>query len=229
MPSTDSSSFWISRFRERFFSHFWLKAFAIPLFITGFFVLYFFLQNHPRAAVTTIPFIALDHWIGFQPLAIVPYVSLWFYVMIVACFVKGARELLLYSIAVATLTVVGFGAFLLWPTATPPFHVDWSQHSSFQFLKRIDSSGNACPSLHVAFAVFSCIWIERLFRHCATPILVRYASVLWCVAIVYSTIATKQHVAIDALVGGILGAAVALLNPWSEASQTAASSTSTER
>ncbi len=221
MPLSDVSSFWISRLRERFFSHFWLKAFVIPIFITAFFVLYFFLQNHPRAAVTTVPFLALDRWIGFQPLAIVPYVSLWFYVLIVACFVKGPRELLLYSFAVAALTIVGFGVFLLWPTATPPFRVDLSQHPSFQFLKRIDSSGNACPSLHVAFAVFSCVWIDRLSRHCAVPTSIRFASALWCIAIVYSTIATKQHVAIDALAGGVLGVAVAFLNPWTETSQTA--------
>jgi membrane-associated phospholipid phosphatase len=42
---------------------------------------------------------------------------------------------------------------------------------------------------------------------------------LWCLAIIYSTLATKQHVALDAAAGAVLGLVVAvphlyLLRGW---------------
>jgi membrane-associated phospholipid phosphatase len=39
---------------------------------------------------------------------------------------------------------------------------------------------------------------------------------LWGVAIVYSTMATKQHVSLDVLAGMLLGIAFALSSRWSD-------------
>ena len=91
----------------------------------------------------------------------------------------------------------------------PQSGVDWSLHPEFSFLKAADASGNACPSLHVAFAVFTAIWLGHLLRQMRIGRLIRAISWLWCLGILYSTIATRQHVSLDVLAGAILGAAVA--------------------
>jgi membrane-associated phospholipid phosphatase len=177
-----------------------------------FFVVYFWLLNHPLFPVTTIPRTAVDRLIGFCPETLPLYVSLWVYVVLPPMFLKNRRELGSYGVAVIGLSVIAFVFFLFWPTALPKFELDWSQHPSVSFLKTVDASGNACPSLHVAFAVFTAIWLERLLREMGAGRLVRALNWLWCLGILYSTIAIRQHVALDVLAGAVLGAIVGALH-----------------
>ena len=121
------------------------------------------------------------------------------------------RELISYGLAAVGLSAIGLGLFLFWPTAVPRPDVDWSQHPAFAFLQSVDASGNACPSLHVAFAVFTAIWFERLWRQMGARRLVRTLNWLWCLGILYSTIAIRQHVSLDVLAGAVLGATVAVV------------------
>jgi peptidoglycan-N-acetylglucosamine deacetylase len=194
----------------------------IPLFMGGFFAGYFHLLRHPIFPVTIIPLTALDRLIAFCPTAIGFYVSLWFYALLGPALLRGRREFFVYGVAVVTLTAVGFGTFLFWPNATPPPHADWTQYPSFRFLETVDAAGNACPSLHVAFAVFTAVWLERLLRQIGAPLVMRALNGAWCLAIMYSTLATKQHVTIDALAGTALGGAVGLFDPRVSGSDLAA-------
>lgn len=114
---------------------------------------------------------------------------------------------------VGALALVGLGTFLFWPTAIPPPDFDAARYPMFAFLKKVDAAGNACPSLHVAFAVFTAIWLARLLRQVTAPSGVHLLNAGWCAAIMYSTLATKQHVAVDAFAGITLGAAAALFDP----------------
>jgi peptidoglycan/xylan/chitin deacetylase (PgdA/CDA1 family) len=213
MLPTDPPTFWPGQLRSRFAAHWPLKAWLIPLFMTGFFAGYFHLLRHPLFPVTIIPLTALDRLITFRPAAVWIYASLWFYALLGAALLRGRREFFVYGAAVVTLTGVGFGTFLFWPNATPPPHADWALYPSFRFLETVDAAGNACPSLHVAFAVFTAVWFERLLRPGGASVVVRALNGAWCLAIVYSTLATKQHVTIDALAGAALGGAVGLFDP----------------
>lgn len=174
-----------------------------------FFVGYFWLLRHPMFPVTIVPLTALDRWIGFQPWAIALYASLWLYISLVPMLLRSGRELLPYLSAVTLLTCVGFVIFFFWPTAVPRPDIDWARYPSVAFLKSVDASGNACPSLHVAFSALTCIWLERWLRRAAAPPALRAVNLLWCLAIAYSTLATKQHVVLDAAAGGALGLAIA--------------------
>jgi membrane-associated phospholipid phosphatase len=73
----------------------------------------------------------------------------------------------------------------------------------------VDAPGNALPSLHVATALFTALWIERLLHEIGTPAALRRLNWLWLTLIVYATLATKQHLLLDVLAGGALGAAFA--------------------
>jgi membrane-associated phospholipid phosphatase len=96
----------------------------------------------------------------------------------------------------------------------PPADIDWAQHPSVAFLKAVDAAGNACPSLHVAAAVYSSFWVYWLMRELRLGWRAQSIQILWGVAIVYSTMATKQHVALDVLAGTVLGIVFSLSSRW---------------
>ena len=189
---------WIKR-------HWPLRTTGTLLFMLGFFAVYFWLLRHPMFPVTLMPVTRLDRWITFQPWSIVLYASLWVYVSLPPMLLRPWRELLIYASTAMLVSMAGFAMFFFWPTAVPQPDIDWVRYPSVAFLKSVDASGNACPSLHVAFCVLTCLWLERWFRDVQAPAWPRLINVAWCLAIVYSTMATKQHVALDVAAGAGLG------------------------
>jgi membrane-associated phospholipid phosphatase len=77
-------------------------------------------------------------------------------------------------------------------------------------LQGVDAAGNACPSLHVATAMFSAVCLDALLRRLSVPMALRWLNAGWFLAIAYSTLAVKQHVVVDVLAGSLLGLAFAL-------------------
>jgi membrane-associated phospholipid phosphatase len=202
---------WLNDAWSRMRTLLWVKLVGITLFMTVFFTVYFWLLNHPRYPVTTVPRIFIDRMIPFQPGALALYLSLWVYVTIAPALLRLPRECASYAVAAVVLGAVGFGIFIVWPTAVPMADVDPLLLPSLSHLKAVDASGNAFPSLHVAFAVFTALWFGRLLKEMRTSFPMRAFNWIWCAGIVYSTIAIRQHVALDAIAGAALGALVALL------------------
>lgn len=203
---------WGRRFLRRLTTYPVLKSLGIPAFMVLFFVGYFLVANHPVFPVTVIPTTALDRVIGFQPWSLVFYASLWIYVSLPPGLIVDRRELYVYGLAALGLSLAGMAVFFFWPTATPQPDIDWARYPAYAFLKTADQARNACPSLHVAFSVFSGFWIDRMLRRMNTRAFIRVLNVVWGLGIVYSTLATKQHVALDALGGAVLGATAAALH-----------------
>lgn len=190
--------------------HIVLKTLGICAFIWVFFILYFHVLRHPVHPVTIMPLTALDRMIPFQPQALVPYLSLWFYLGIAPGLLLTYRDLIAYGLWAAALCLAGLACFYTWPTAVPPLGFDVSGHAGFAMLQGVDATGNACPSLHVATAMFTAIWVEHLLRRLQMPWGLRLANAALFAAIAYSTLATKQHVLLDALAGAALGTIFAL-------------------
>lgn len=192
--------------------HVYLKAIGTPLFIALFFGAYFYVLRHPAYPPTLMPVTALDRLIPFQPPAFYMYVSLWVYVSLPPALLALRRELYGYAAAMAAMCLVGLGIFYFWPTAVAPAEIDWALYPEMEFLKNIDAVGNACPSLHVATAVFSGLWLHCLMRRFGAPWWVLLVNGAWCAGIVYSTLAVRQHVAVDVLAGLVLGVLAARLS-----------------
>jgi membrane-associated phospholipid phosphatase len=203
---------WLQQARARFVKWWPVKMTGTTFIITGFFMVYFWVLHHPLFSVTTMPDTALDRWIGFQPAALPLYLSLWFYVSLAPALLLEPREMISYALATIGMGIIGLGIFFLWPTTIARPDVDWSHYPAFAFLMTADAAGNACPSLHVAFAVFTAIWLGRLLRQMGAGNSVRVFNWLWCLGILYSTVATRQHVVLDVLAGTVLGAVVAMLH-----------------
>lgn len=190
----------------------WLKTFGITAFMFAFFSGYIYLLRHALFPVTVMPLTAIDRLVPFQPDWLPVYASLWVYVSLPPGLLKTRRELYYYGAAVGSLCLAGLGIFLLWPTAIPTAEIDWGQFPGFAALKGIDAASNACPSLHVATAVFSAYWLQRLIGELNAPLRLNLLNWLWCIAIAYSTLATKQHVALDVVAGSLLGGLAAHLS-----------------
>jgi hypothetical protein len=188
----------------------WLKAIGTTAFMWLFFVGYFHLLRHPAHATTVMPLTAIDHWVDFHAWALWPYVSLWVYVALPPALLANAREVVRYGWWVGALCVAGLACFYLWPTAVAQQVVVTPSHAGFELLRGVDAAGNACPSLHVAAATFSALWLERLLRELALPKGWRFANALWYVLIVWSTLAVKQHVWWDVVAGLVLALAIGL-------------------
>lgn len=205
----------ITRLWARIRPHFLVKTVGISGFMTLFFVAYFHLLNHPIRAVTEMPVTAVDRALPFMPAALPIYLSLWLYVSLPPSLIVERRELERYGAAIGLVCLVGLGCFLLWPTAVPAMALDWQGFPGSALLQGIDKAGNACPSLHVATAVFSAVWLHRILGQMGARAAVAWANALWAVAIVLSTLLTRQHVFLDALAGVALGLAGAgLLLLW---------------
>jgi membrane-associated phospholipid phosphatase len=209
-PALLPASGWLRDAKTRFLNRWYVKMAGTTVIMTGFFVVYFWLLNHSRLPVTVVPRIFLDRMISFRPGAVYLYVSLWVYVPLAPSLLRFPRDMKAYTAAVLALSAIGFGIFILWPTAVPKPDGDESAATSIAYLKAVDASGNAFPSLHVAYAVFTAMVFERLLREMRSGLLLRGFNGLWGLGIIYSTIAIRQHVALDAVAGALLGVVVGL-------------------
>lgn len=189
-----------------------LKAAGTALFITSFFQMYFFVLRNPSRAVWVMPEIWLDRWVDFTPLAFPVYASLWVYVSLPAALLGNFRGLLRYGLWIGLMCLACLALFWAFPTKVPDFAVDWAHYPGMSFLKSVDTGGNACPSLHVASAVFAACWLQQLLLAMRAPRGWAIASHLLCAAIAWSTLATLQHVALDAIAGALVGALFAWLS-----------------
>lgn len=211
VSATPSAGALAWRTLHSFRRHFLFKSIGIPAFTWVFFVAYFYLLRHPNGPVTTMPMTALDRWIGFQPWALPLYLSLWVYVSLPPALMSSRRKIVGYGARIGVVCLIGLGVFYIWPTKVSPVAIDLARHPAFAILQGIAASGNACPSLHVATAVFAAFWLNWMAPSLGLGTRMRLINVLWCAAIVYSTMATKQHVVVDVICGAALGAAVAWL------------------
>ena len=192
--------------------HLVLKSIGTTVFISVFFFAYFHVLRHPAYPTTVMPVIWLDRLISFEPLALPVYLSLWLYVSLLPAFFATRPELYRYGLAMTLMCVFGLSIFYFWPTAAPAPDIDWTQYPEMDFLKSIDASGNALPSLHVATALFSGVWFHHLLRRFGGPLWILMLNWTWCIAIIYSTLAVRQHVTVDVAAGLVLGGVAAWLS-----------------
>ena len=188
-----------------------LKMLATMGGIAIFFYAYFWVMRHPLSAVTVMPAIWIDGLVAFSPQSFPLYASLWVYVALGPALAKDGLELASWGAASFAMAVIGLGLFMVLPTTVPHPAIDWSQYPSLAFLKTVDVSRNACPSLHAAFAVFSAVVLQRQLTAVRAPRTLLGCNALWCLGIVYSTVATRQHVVLDVIAGAVLAGAASIV------------------
>lgn len=201
---------WFRQLATRFVVLWPLKALGTMAFMALFFWAYFAILRNPQLPPLAMPRLGLDEWIPFTPAAFPVYAALWVYVSLPPALLGGLRALLRFGVWMSALCLFCLGIFWLLPTAVPAAGIDWAQYPELALIKGIDAAGNACPSLHVASSVFAALWLERIARSVAAPAALRWGNALLCLAILWSTVATRQHVVLDVLAGVGVGLAFAL-------------------
>ncbi len=199
---------WYQALAQRIATLWGVKMIGTTLGISGFFFVYFWVMHHPLWEPTVMPLTFMDHWVAVSDDAMLLYGSLWFYISLAPAFTRNKAELWACARDAALTAAAGLVVFWVFPTVVPAFAVDWAQYPALQFLKSADAGGNAFPSLHVAFAVLTGVQLHRQLRSVQAPSWARMVNLLWAAGIVYSTLATRQHVLLDVLGGTLLAAAV---------------------
>jgi membrane-associated phospholipid phosphatase len=198
---------WYRQLGTRLKAHWRFKLIASAVMVISFFAAYFLLLYFPVFPVTEMPTTAIDRLVGLSPNSLLLYIILWFYVPLGSWLLDDKRELIAYSAALCGLGMVGLAVFFFWPTSVPRPNIDLVEYPGFRLLVAIDEPRNVFPSLHAAFTVFTAICIGRPLRQLGDRGLIRGLNWCLCVSILYSALATKQHLALDLIAGTVLGAA----------------------
>jgi membrane-associated phospholipid phosphatase len=181
--------------------------------LTGiFFIAYFFVQRHPAYPPMLMPRTALDLLIPFQPAALLAYVSLWIYVGVGPGIQRTFLDFAAYGLWLCALCVGGLAIFYFLPTQVPAPILSATRFPGFDVLHRVDEASNACPSMHVAVAIFTAVRVDAALRSLRVPLPVRMLNATWFMVIAYSTLAIKQHVVLDVAAGALLGLGFAMMS-----------------
>ena len=180
---------------QRIRSHLDAKIAMFLLLAVGIVVPYFSLQRWqlfpPRAPFVT----ALDAKIPFAPEWAPAYLSVCLLVPLFPLLATRREDVWRYLRGIAALCIPCFAFFLLAPMPGPrpePTAVG----GAYGWLVGVDATWNAFPSLHAGLVLLSFLYGWRAIARDLAPrrrALFALGSVLWGAAILYGTLATKQH------------------------------------
>ena len=183
----------------------WPLKLGVTLVVSVFFwSFYLLLSRHALFPVHTLPMTWLDDWAGFQPSPWAwIYESIFLLTGITPWLIVSRDELRRYVIGFALLSAVSFVSFALFPVGSPrPAHVE--SNTFLIFITQVDGPLNAFPSLHAGCLIYNLALVRHLFGRRLSP-WAAIALLIWAGLILFATLATKQHYALDLLAGGLLG------------------------
>jgi membrane-associated phospholipid phosphatase len=197
---------------------------AILLGLTaGICVPYFSLQRVRFFPLRSVSETALDRAIEFAPAGwIWVYLSIALLVPLAPLLATSRDELARYAKGLALMCLASFVAFLFFPVEGPRPGGAAGSHA-YELIVSYDRTTNSLPSLHAGLAVYSLLFAFRVLRRDVGRggrWLLAATGVAWGILILYSTLATKQHWAVD-LAGGILLACAAHAFAWRAADRVA--------
>ncbi|GHB93815.1 hypothetical protein GCM10007047_06700 [Cerasicoccus arenae] len=162
-----------------------------------------------------MPVFAPDRWAPLLPWTVWVYFSLWVYICLPSTLIESKGLLKQYFRGAFWMAAIGIAIFIVFPTSTPQWTADWAGYpGTLTFMKDAELSRNACPSLHVSFALFTALWLDWLLRRIRATAPWRWGNALWAAAIIVTTLTTKQHVFIDVVFGVLLGGAIFAVNMY---------------
>jgi membrane-associated phospholipid phosphatase len=226
MPDASSAEpgvHWWQRFRAL-----WRTKLCLTLILNvWFWGFYLFLSRHAMFSCHVPPMTFLDRWAGFQP-----YPWAWIYESnflitgIIPWLMISRAEICRYATGFLLLSGLSFLVFALFPVASPrPASLE--ANATLIFITQVDGPLNAFPSLHAGCLVYTIALARRLFGRQLHPAVLAVLLV-WAALILFATLATKQHYAVDLLAGGLLGWAADRF-AWRHSGPGAIASTSNRR
>lgn len=134
--------------------------------------------------------------------AVLPYVSLWLYVVLVPALCATRRALAATMLAFALLAVAGLLSIHCFPLQARHWAApDAAGHPLSALLQAADGQGGGFPSLHAAFAMLAGLMLDWQLGTLREGGPLRPWNRWWCLAIVLSTLLARPHRVVDALAG----------------------------
>jgi membrane-associated phospholipid phosphatase len=200
----------------------WRLKLFVTMALNGFYWIgYAALGHYAFGSLRSVPLTAIDRVVPFDP---EPwgwiYFSQFLFTAALPWLLTERSDIRRYSFGLVAMSLISFAIFFLFPTASPrPLEMGTS--IPMRAIGKLDGPLNAFPSLHAAFIVYMGMLAWRMFGRSA-PRLTIGVAVIWGGAILYSTLATKQHYVLDLLAGGAIGGLADCLAWWKSPSSTAA-------
>jgi len=208
-----------SLLRTRVRTHLREKIVVLLGLAVGICVPYFTLQRLDAFPQRTPPTLPIDGWFAFDPAWIWAYLSIALLVPLAPLLAMRKEDLVRYAKGLTLLCLACFAAFLFFPVEGPRPEQIAGQHAVYELLVSWDRPSNSLPSLHAGLVVYSLLFMFRVLwpdLGSGGRLGLGAAGALWGALILYSTLATRQHWAIDLPAGVFLaGAAHALA--WRDA------------
>lgn len=175
---------------------------------------YHFIQKIDFSKVITMPTIRIDEFIPMNFDWVWIYHSWLLLPIAVSFFTNKWSMLKRFAWSIFVVNAISFLVFVCLPTEAPrPIDVA-NAPKLYLWTIQIDEPTNACPSLHASVTILSSIFAVFVLGRFRWAWLGRAFTVLWAIGILWSTLATRQHVFIDIAIGGLLGSIVATVALW---------------
>lgn len=184
------------------------KLKVLAVFALGYGIFYIFPNFYASWKPSQLPLTWIDHSIPFLPWTFLIYTSDYLLILLAVLIIQDKESFLSFSRTMfCTLFICGI-FFITFPTTypRPPYPILDSLiiQGAMDLVYLADSPNNCFPSMHVALTSVA-TWnlrnrSPRLFN----------LFVLWTVAVIASTLTTKQHYLAD-VVGGLSTVAVVIL------------------
>jgi membrane-associated phospholipid phosphatase len=148
-----------------------------------------------------------DEAVRFDPRWTLVYQSL--YLLLPTPWLASTHEQLRrYARGFFIVTIIGFLFFFALPVEGPrPDQM--ADDRFYQLLITYDRNLNAFPSLHAALAIYTFLFALRILPRYRAAIAV--AGGVWIALILFATIVTKQHYAVDVVAGAFIAVCADLL------------------
>ena len=172
--------------------------------LVSFVPLYFAIAEFVRGGTLHAPVTALDRALPVEPAWTLVYASLCLSVLLPLLVVRDRGLLRRTMLAYLAVMAIGYVGFLAYPTMAPrPATVTGDGFAAWglRLTYALDSRYNCFPSLHVAYSFVAALACYRVNRR------VGLLAVLWASLVGVSTLFTKQHYAVDVIVGALMGVA----------------------
>lgn len=169
-------------------------------------------QLWPLFDARSAPVLSVDGWIPFQPAWAVMYQSVFIVHTLALWLPRDPERVKHYARNVAFAFACAAGVFWFYPTLSPRPAEPGSPLYHW-LISGVDGPRNAVPSLHAAMGLLALATLFGHFRACRVSLWWRVALALWWIALLYSTLATRQHRVLDLLAGTCLGLIAFALPP----------------
>jgi membrane-associated phospholipid phosphatase len=145
-----------------------------------------------------IPFVPETAWI---------YQSLFLLLPLTYFSLSDQNQIRQFTLGFTSLVTIFALMFWMYPTEIVRPTVEEQQRSNiYQYLiLNVDGPENAFPSLHAALTAFLGYNLHQRVKHVSYSHTFRTALLLWIMVLLFATLATKQHLWIDILVGAPAG------------------------